>query len=249
MARKPSRSVKSGNSSQLQAIEHTMARILHIDDDIELGAMLCQYLQGEGFEAEHCANPLEALKKLDTGNFQLVLLDVMMPQQNGLETLKKLRLRHNIPVLMLTARGDNIDRIVGLELGADDYVPKPCPPREIVARVRAILRRVQDPVTSTHHYELGPLQVLPGKRKVILHGQEVELTSAEFNLLEVLASHAGQVVSKAILSEQGLGRPLERFDRSIDVHLSSLRNKLQLNDDAELTLHTIRSKGYQLSAG
>ena len=173
----------------------------------------------------------------------------MMPQQSGLETLKQIRLKYNTPVLMLTARGDNIDRIVGLELGADDYVPKPCLPREIVARVRAILRRANDSSNAPKQaLQLGPLEVQPAKRKVLLNGNEVELTSAEFNLLEVLASHAGQVVSKAALSEQGLGRPLERFDRSIDVHLSSLRNKLNLNDERlPLTLHTIRGQGYQLS--
>lgn len=226
-----------------------MTKILHIDDDVELGEMLCEYLRGEGFEAEHCANPIEGLKKLADGNFQLVVLDVMMPQQNGLETLKQIRLQYNTPVLMLTARGDNIDRIVGLELGADDYVPKPCLPREIVARVRAILRRASDAGKNPKDaLSLGPLEVQPAKRKVLLNGQDVELTSAEFNLLEVLASHAGQVVSKATLSEQGLGRPLERFDRSIDVHLSSLRTKLGLNsDELPLTLHTIRGQGYQLS--
>lgn len=226
-----------------------MTKILHIDDDIELGEMLCEYLRGEGFEAEHCASPVVGLKKLADGNFQLVVLDVMMPEQNGLETLKLIRLQYNTPVLMLTARGDNIDRIVGLELGADDYVPKPCLPREIVARVRAILRRASDsaknPKDALH---LGPLEVQPAKRKVLLNGQEIDLTSAEFNLLEVLASHAGQVVSKSMLSEQGLGRPLERFDRSIDVHLSSLRTKLGLSsDELPLTLHTIRGQGYQLS--
>lgn len=226
-----------------------MTKILHIDDDIELGEMLCEYLRGEGFEAEHCASPIDGLKKLADGNFQLVVLDVMMPQQNGLETLKLIRLQYNTPVLMLTARGDNIDRIVGLELGADDYVPKPCLPREIVARVRAILRRASDAGKNPKDaLSLGPLEVQPAKRKVLLNGQEVDLTSAEFNLLEVLASHAGQVVSKATLSEQGLGRPLERFDRSIDVHLSSLRTKLDLNsDELPLTLHTIRGQGYQLS--
>ena len=226
-----------------------MNRILHIDDDIELGSMLCEYLRGEGFEADHCASPIDGLKRLNEETFQLVILDVMMPEQNGLETLKQIRLQHNTPVLMLTARGDNIDRIVGLELGADDYVPKPCLPREIVARVRAILRRSQEPGTAPKQaLELGPLALNPSKRKVTLNGQDVDLTSAEFNLLEVLMAHAGQVVSKATLSEQGLGRALERFDRSIDVHLSSLRTKLHLNDQQQpLTLHTIRGQGYQLN--
>lgn len=226
-----------------------MSKILHIDDDTELGEMLCEYLQGEGFEAHHCANPIDGLKRLASESFQLVVLDVMMPQQSGLETLKQIRLRHNTPVLMLTARGDNIDRIVGLELGADDYVPKPCLPREIVARIRAILRRASDTgQTPKQPIQLGPLEVQPARRKVLLNGRDIELTSAEFNLLEVLASNAGQVVSKATLSEQGLGRPLERFDRSIDVHLSSLRTKLGLNDSTlPITLHTIRGQGYQLS--
>jgi two-component system OmpR family response regulator len=220
-------------------------RILHIDDDVELGEMLCQYLRGEGFEAEHCANPLDGLKRLDLEVFHLVVLDVMMPQQSGLETLRQIRLKHAIPVLMLTARGDNVDRIVGLELGADDYVPKPCLPREIVARIRAILRRFSGGATSL---QLGPLEIQPAKRRVLLAGMEVELTSAEFNLLEVLVSKAGQVVSKAVLCEQGLGRPLEKFDRSIDVHLSSLRGKLGLNAEAAaLCLHTIRGQGYLLN--
>lgn len=226
-----------------------MIKILHIDDDIELGEMLCEYLRGEGFEAEHCANPLEGLTRLTEKQFQMVILDVMMPQQSGLDTLKQIRMKYNTPVLMLTARGDNIDRIVGLELGADDYVPKPCLPREIVARVRAILRRASDSNSSPKQtLQLGPLEVHPSKRKVILNAQDIELTSAEFNLLEVLVTNAGQIVSKATLSEQALGRPLERFDRSIDVHLSSLRTKLGLNDDKlPLTLHTIRGQGYQLS--
>lgn len=220
-------------------------RILHIDDDVELGEMLCQYLRGEGFEAEHCPNPLEGLKRLDLEVFHLVVLDVMMPQQSGLETLRQIRMKHAIPVLMLTARGDNVDRIVGLELGADDYVPKPCLPREIVARIRAILRRSAGVVASL---QLGPLEIQPAKRKAVLDGVDVELTSAEFNLLEVLVSKAGQVVSKAVLCEQGLGRPLEKFDRSIDVHLSSLRGKLGLNDEAApLCLHTIRGQGYLLN--
>ena len=226
-----------------------MNRILHIDDDVELGDMLCVYLRGAGFDATHCASPIDGLKRLNEEAFQLVILDVMMPEQNGLETLKQIRLQHNTPVLMLTARGDNIDRIVGLELGADDYVPKPCLPREIVARVRAILRRRHEPgSTPKQTMQLGPLSLNPAKRKVTLNDQEVDLTSAEFNLLEVLMANAGQVVTKATLSEQGLGRALERFDRSIDVHLSSLRTKLDLNNEQQpLNLHTIRGQGYQLN--
>lgn len=226
-----------------------MAKILHIDDDIELGDMLCQYLQGEGFEAEHCPSPIEGLKKLETGHYNLVILDVMMPEQSGLDTLKAIRAKLNIPVIMLTAKGDNIDRIIGLELGSDDYVPKPCMPREIVARVRAVLRRVAEPANPNQSLELGPLLVNPGKRKVVLADREIELTSAEFNLLTLLVKQAGQVVSKETLSEEGLGKKLERFDRSVDVHLSNIRNKLGIGGDTPslLVLHTIRGKGYQLS--
>lgn len=228
-----------------------MTCILHIDDDIELGTMLCEYLRGEGFEAEHCANPLEGLNRIQQGGVDLVVLDVMMREQNGLDTLKALRQTSEVPVLMLTARGDNIDRIVGLELGADDYVPKPCMPREIVARIRAILRRTAEPSNASaakQIHNLGPLLLDASKRKASLQGQPVELTSAEFNVLEVLMSHSGEVVSKEVLCEQGLGRKLERFDRSIDVHMSALRSKLNLNaDSSALALHTIRGQGYQLS--
>ncbi|MCQ8895299.1 response regulator transcription factor [Limnobacter humi] len=228
-----------------------MTCILHIDDDIELGTLLCEYLRGEGFDAEHCANPLDGLNRIQQGGVDLVVLDVMMREQNGLDTLKTLRQSSEVPVLMLTARGDNIDRIVGLELGADDYVPKPCMPREIVARIRAILRRTAESSNSTTARvarTLGPLSLDSSKRKASLNEEPVELTSAEFNVLEVLMSHAGEVVSKALLCEQGLGRKLERFDRSIDVHMSALRNKLNLNaTDSVLALHTIRGQGYQLS--
>ncbi|HEY1059211.1 MAG TPA: response regulator transcription factor [Limnobacter sp.] len=228
-----------------------MTCILHIDDDIELGTMLCEYLRGEGFEAEHCANPLEGLNRIQQGGVDLVVLDVMMREQNGLDTLKALRQTSEVPVLMLTARGDNIDRIVGLELGADDYVPKPCMPREIVARIRAILRRSAEPSNASaakQVHNLGPLLLDASKRKASLQGQPVELTSAEFNVLEVLMSHSGEVVSKEVLCELGLGRKLERFDRSIDVHMSALRSKLNLNaDSSALALHTIRGQGYQLS--
>lgn len=224
-----------------------MPHILHIDDDLELGAMLCEFLQGEGFEATHFANPLDGLARLRLGGVDLVMLDVMMREQNGLDTLKALRQFSEVPVLMLTARGDNIDRIVGLELGADDYVPKPCLPREIVARIRAILRRAAEPV-SKPVLTLGPLQLDPARRKATLGDHAIELTSAEFNLLEVLMAHAGAIVDKEHLCEQGLGRKLARYDRSIDVHLSNLRNKLGLQQaDSPLALHTIRGQGYQLS--
>lgn len=227
-----------------------MARILHIDDDEELGQMLNQYLRGEGFEADYINSPSAGLKLLQNQRYDLLILDVMMPEQSGLETLKALRreISQQLPVLMLTAKGDDIDRIVGLEIGADDYVPKPCMPREIVARIRAILRRSnnQPPELQAN---LGQLNLDAAKRKCLLNCQALELTSAEFNLLEVLMKNRGQVVSKNTLSEQGLGRPLARYDRSVDVHISSIRNKLGLNEGPAhgIALHTIRGQGYQLS--
>jgi two-component system, OmpR family, response regulator len=249
-----------------------MPRILHIDDDPELGDLLQQYLQGEGFDAHYCSDPLKGLELIGQMRFDLLILDVMMPEQNGLDTLKDLRRSHRLPVLMLTAKGDDIDRIVGLELGADDYVAKPCLPREIVARIRAILRRTSgvtgngtsgiqtagnEVLSSFPHVtlQLGGLVLQSDKRKATLNSVILELTSAEFNILEVLLRNAGQIVSKSTLCEQGLGRPLTRYDRAIDVHLSSLRSKLGLNMNVDgrlpapsgLQLHTIRGQGVQLS--
>ncbi|MDX1669203.1 MAG: response regulator transcription factor [Limnobacter sp.] len=225
-----------------------MTRILHIDDDIELGRMLSTYLQGEGFEADHVNTPEKGLEQLQNQTYDLLILDVMMPTQSGLDTLATLRKSLQIPVLMLTAKGDDVDRIVGLELGADDYVPKPCNPREIVARIRAILRRTLQAPTTTQPEQLGELELNTARRQTTLAGKTIDLTSAEFNVLEVLVKHQGQVVSKNDLSEQGLGRPLARYDRSVDVHISSIRNKLGLADGPNhgMALHTIRGQGYQL---
>jgi two-component system OmpR family response regulator len=171
------------------------------------------------------------------------VLDVMMPKMDGVEALRRIRLSSQVPVLMLTARGDDVDRIIGLELGADDYVPKPCTPRELAARLRAILRRLQiqpgaGPLT------VGPIVIRPEKRVAECAGRALDLTSAEFNILHVLAINAGQVVSKKEISQEALGRPLARYDRSIDVHLSSIRQKLGAH---AALIHTIRGLGYQLA--
>jgi two-component system OmpR family response regulator len=218
------------------------AQILLADDDVELSAMLKEYLEREGF-AVTTVHDGDAAARLALGSgFQLVVLDVMMPKLDGIEALRRIRNGSRVPVIMLTARGDDIDRIVGLELGADDYVPKPCTPRELVARIRAILRRLQPPA-GAGPLEADGLRLWPEKRRVELNGGELELTSIEFNVLEVLMRNAGRVVSKKEISEQALGRPLARFDRSIDVHLSSIRQKL---GDAAKLIHTVRGLGYQL---
>ncbi len=225
-----------------------MTRVLLVDDDIELAGMLADYLTQEGFGVTTVHDGETGVTEALSGQYLIVVLDVMMPRLNGIEVLRRVRAKSTVPVLMLTARGDDTDRIVGLELGADDYVPKPCTPRELTARIRAILRRMQNTEpsnTTTEPLIAGPLSIRSEQRRAEWAGQPLELTSTEFNLLEVLARHAGRPVSKAILSEQGLGRPLTRFDRSIDVHLSSIRHKLGLMTDGRSYIQTVYRQGYQ----
>ena len=225
-----------------------MTQVLLIDDDTELVAMFTEYLEQEGFRVA-CAHDGElGAREALSGQYAIAILDVMMPRVNGIETLRRIRAASRIPVLMLTGRGDDADRILGLELGADDYVTKPCTPREMTARVRAILRRTQGTSTDGPGITLtvGKLTMLPEQRRATWDGAPLELTSTEFNLLEVLARNAGRPVSKNDLSEQGLGRPLARFDRNIDVHLSSLRHKLGTLSDGRSCLQTVYRLGYQL---
>jgi len=222
------------------------ASVLLADDDIELSGMLKEYLEREGFTVTVVHDGEAAARAALGGSHQIVVLDVMMPKVDGVEALRRIRASsppfNRVPVVMLTARGDDIDRIVGLELGADDYVPKPCTPRELVARLRAILRRAQ-PGASGGPLEIGALKLWPEKRRAEWRSRELVLTSIEFNVLEVLMKNAGRVVSKHEISEQALGRPLARFDRSIDVHLSSIRQKL---GEAGKLIRTVRGLGYHL---
>ncbi|MFC4931375.1 response regulator [Massilia sp. GCM10023247] len=227
-----------------------MNHVLLIDDDKELVGMLSEYLEQEGFAVACAHDGVAGAREALSGRYAIAVLDVMMPAQNGIDTLRRIREQSRIPILMLTGRGDDADRILGLELGADDYVTKPCTPRELTARVRAILRRTHDTAPGGSGgaivHAVGKLTVLPEQRRATWDGAALELTSTEFNLLEVLARHAGRPVSKAELSEQGLGRPLARFDRNIDVHLSSLRHKLGLLEDGRSPLQTVYRLGYQL---
>jgi len=218
------------------------AQVLLADDDVELAGMLKEYLEREGFGVATVHDGEAAARLALSGGYQIVVLDVMMPKLDGIEALRQIRQTSRVPVVMLTARGDDIDRIVGLELGADDYVPKPCTPRELVARLRAILRRAQ-PGANGGPLEIGSLSLWPEKRRAQWRGRELALTSIEFNVLEVLMRNAGRVVSKHEISEQALGRPLARFDRSIDVHLSAIRQKL--GEGARL-IRTVRGLGYHL---
>lgn len=229
-------------------------RVLLVDDDVELTDMLSQYLVREGFEVGTANDGLAGVREATTGRYAIVVLDVMMPRLSGVEALRRIRASTQVPVLMLTARGDNVDRIIGLDMGADDYVPKPCTPGELVARIRAILRRSSprdavDATSGTSQLVCGPLVLTPGTRTVTWRGQALALTGTEFNLLEVLARHAGQLVSKEEISLQAFGQPLARFDRRIDVHFSSIRQKLGARPDGRPWIQSVRGQGYQLLEG
>lgn len=223
-----------------------MSKLLLIDDDVELAGMLKEFLQQEGFDVTVGHDGISAEQYVLAGRFDLMVLDVMMPVQDGIQTLKNIRAHSTIPVIMLTAKGDNDDKITGLELGADDYVPKPCTPRELVARIRAILKRVKSETPILAEIVIGDLTVNTAQRMATFKKNALVLTSTEFNLLETLARHAGTVISKEELSLQALGRPLAKFDRSIDVHLSSLRHKVTQYSDNPNLIQTIYRKGYQL---
>jgi DNA-binding response OmpR family regulator len=225
-------------------------RILLIDDDDAFTAMVAEYLAGEGFECERTVDPKDGLARALSGGFDAAVLDVMMPQLDGMELLRRLRRESPLPVLMLTAKGDSVDRVVGLELGADDYLPKPVYPRELVARLRAILRRVQAeaPVRSDRtDMVVGSLCIAPRKREARLGQQVLALTGSEFDLLTQLARRTGEVVTKDALSEVALRRTREPYDRSVDVHVSNLRQKLAAAGGG-VEIETVRAIGYRLKA-
>lgn len=225
-----------------------MSHVLLIDDDTELVTMLQEYLRSEGFQVSAVHDGADGVAAALSGLYHIAVLDILMPVQNGLETLRKIRQQSQLPILMLTARGDNADRILGLELGADDYVPKPCTPQELAARIRAILRRCQPQAPQTKDVQLmvGALRIWPLQRQAELHGRPLVLTGTEFSLLEVLVRSFGKPVSKNDLSELALGRPLARFDRNIDVHISSLRRKIGPLPDGRSCIQSVIRLGYQL---
>ena len=226
-----------------------MIRILLVDDDLELCSMQGQYLSNEGFAVQMYHDGESGLEEALSGDYDLILLDVMMPKLNGIEVLRRLRIHSNVPVLMLTAKGDDIDRIIGLELGADDYVSKPCTPRDLVARVRATLRRADPDKQDSSQLQplkVGALTISAASRSAAWQDNLLDLTSTEFNLLEILCRRAGRTISKEDLSMHTLGRPLARYDRSIDVHVSNLRQKLGALKDGRSPIQTVRGIGYQL---
>jgi DNA-binding response OmpR family regulator len=227
----------------------TMTKVLLIDDDRELTGLLVEYLEEEGFEAKAVDDPRVGLAEATSNFYEIVVLDVMMPRLNGVDVLQRIRKTSDIPVLMLSARGENIDRIMGLNLGADDYVAKPCTPAEIVARLRAILRRFNrssDADAGAHSLQVGELSLNLASREASWKGVPLHLTGAEFSLLEVLARNAGQLVSRSEISRRALGRALTPFDRGVDVHISSIRQKLGLRPDGQSWIRTVRGQGYQL---
>ena len=226
-----------------------MSKLLLVDDDVELTELLSSLLTLEGFEVETANNGLEALQKLDESH-ELVLLDVMMPKLNGLDTLKEIRKVSNLPVMMLTAKGDDIDRVLGLELGADDYLPKPFNDRELVARIRAILRRSVSPsnnVDNTKEILSFENVTLYLTRQTAMYDEKnLNLTDYEFKILQQLIESKGDIVTREELSLEVLGKTLSPFDRSLDMHISNLRRKLPERESKLSWFKTLRGKGYLL---
>ncbi len=219
-----------------------------IDDDEKLVSLVREYLEPHGFEVAAVHDGREGIEAVLSADPALVILDVMLPGVDGLELCRRLRQSSRVPILMLTARGDETDRIVGLEMGADDYLPKPFNPRELLARIRAILRRSDGKETADAPapLQVGPLVVDPGARRVTVRGKEVDLTTAEFDILHALAANAGRVLSRDQLLEKVHGPGWAAYDRSVDVHMSRIRQKIEEDPRRPVLLKTIRGVGYQL---
>lgn len=221
--------------------------ILIVDDDVELCGLLKEFLEAEGLGVRIANDGRAGLDEARKPGLDLIVLDVMMPELNGMDVLKELRKESRIPVIMLTARGEDLDRILGLELGADDYLPKPCNPRELLARIRAVLRR-SSMTAGRNEIVVDDLEMNIGSRQIKRAGEEVDLTSTEFSILQSLLQHQGEVVSKRDLYISALNREPVQHDRSIDMHVSNLRRKLGPTPDGEPRIETIRGIGYQYRA-
>ena len=221
-----------------------MSKILLIDDDEELCELISEYLTVEGLTVETVHDGESGLRNAVSNQFDLVILDVMLPKMNGFDVLRELRQKSKIPVLMLTARGDDMERIVGLEIGADDYLPKPFNPRELVARIRAILRRTETEQLPNSKFQVDDIEVSLAARSAKKDGEDLNLTAVEFDLLVALLKDAGKVINKEDLSETVLDRKLSPYDRSLDMHISNLRKKLGSREDDDERIKTIRSVGY-----
>jgi two-component system, OmpR family, response regulator CpxR len=229
--------------------------VLLIDDDTELTDLMRRFLSHEGFVVDSAADGEAGLKRIREEVYDLAVIDVMMPRKNGMDLLRELRTFSRLPVIMLTARGEEMDRIIGLELGADDYVPKPCNPRELAARIRAVLRRseanrqaddkLQDETSQVRH--IATFEWHPQSRRILENDAELILTSSEYNILSVLLGHAGEVVEKNTLSEQALGKRHGPFDRTLDVHIGRIRKKLAPLANGEARIKTVRGVGWLLA--
>ncbi len=237
-----------------------MHKLLIVDDDIELCELLSAYLSGEGFDVTLVHNGLDGVETIRNQKFDLIVLDVMMPEKNGFDVLREVGHFNRTPILMLTAKGDELDRIIGLEMGADDYLSKPCNPRELVARVRSIIRRneavpeaIKQQINKLSQTEDSVLTIadvcINGSTRVIkVNQQPLELTATEFEIIYLLLKNAGKLVTREDICEQCLGRKLMSYDRSIDMHISHLRKKLGYEQHQEERIKTIRGIGYQYVA-
>jgi two-component system, OmpR family, response regulator CpxR len=228
--------------------ETSARRILVIDDDVELCQLINRFLTQEDFEIESVNSGEAGVEQALARSYDLVVLDVMMPEVNGFDVLRRIRTQSHIPVLMLTAKGDALDRVLGLEMGADDYLAKPFNPQELVARIRAILRRIKPPAGEARRARtplvVGDVEMDRGARVVRRQGETVNLTSVEFDLLEVLLQSAGQVISREALTRDVLGREFSPFDRSIDTHVCNLRKKVGLLPQGTERIKGVRGIGY-----
>ncbi len=224
-----------------------MNELLLIDDDRELTALLADWLHSDGFSVRACHDGAAARSRLAEHRPDAVVLDVMLPDGSGLDLLRQLRAQYpELPVLMLSARGEPLDRILGLELGADDYLAKPCDPRELTARLRAILRRLPSgqPVALNSRLEAGDLSYSPARGVALLNEQEITLTLSEGRILEALLTHQGEPIDRQALAQAALGRPLTLYDRSLDMHVSNLRRKLGPHPDGRARIMANRGRGY-----
>ena len=226
-----------------------LVAVLLVEDDARLAALTREYLEGHGLVVELAGDGQAGLEAALRRRFDVVLLDLMLPQRDGLDVCREIRARSDVPIVILTARGEEADRVLGLELGADDYLAKPYSPRELLARIRAQVRRARGQVgPATKEVRVGALRLDPGARRATLHGRELPLTGYEFDLLRALAERAGRVLSREQLMELARGSAEEAFDRSIDVHVSHLRQKLGDDPKRPRWLKTVRGAGYVLAA-
>lgn len=219
-------------------------RILLVEDDVRLAAMTSEYLDKAGYRVTVAPLGATALQHLAAGQYDAVVLDLMLPDMDGLDVCQQLRRQSDVPLLMLTARGDATDRVVGLELGADDYVPKPFDPRELVARLRAIMRRRTGRAAGEPSLQFGRLEIDRAARTIRLVDRECELTSHQYALLLTLAENAGRVLSREYLMDALKGQQFEAFDRSIDVHISRIRAAIEDDPKAPRRIITVRGAGY-----